>query len=730
MAYVKTVWINDTTKLNAANMNHIEDGIATLDTGKADKVANATSGNLAKLDASGNLVDSGKNVGDFEEYDSHIMKTNVTQTMSERLTLKSDNAASNNDATPKKYVDDADAEKADKVDNATNGHFASLDANGNLLDSGKKPADYEEVDSHIMRTNVSQTMTEKLTLKANNTENDNDASTKKYTDTADAKKADKVIGATAGHFASLGANGNLLDSGESPDGLVKSVNGNTPDNVGNVTINRVPLADNLYSPDNQENFSTFTVRSSGGETSIDNGTAQLVYIDGACNKVADVAEQLTVSEAGSFHVIINKPAWRAAVSSSGDYTFTYTSNVWKLNGTDVTLSAYGLSTTGTVEDGNSFVIHYVKESIGAITVANPTAFKSYSKNLFNLTTGYARVIATSFNDDGANGYCIRGTYSTIKFSPTINGTKTNVSVTPRTLNDYSYNGFDVTENGYIFITGGNATTCISLVWSGYETQTSEAYSESTVAIPTADSSGVALPTVSYGMPAVGAIRDILSYDTKTYTKYIGRVDYSAQALAQLIEATETLTAVPSTQSLSVSITKADWRASSFGGQSGTYVFTYSTERTSWTYEDSDVALQNTGITVTGTPSNGNLITVTYVKAFLIYIRDSSSIFYVLSNPVVYSLASTVSGEYTVADFGIEELVGTTVAMSAQMLYGQNLRDKLRRDVVCVTEQEFSDAQKEQARENIGVVVNDEDDDTEVAFQFKVKEGYLCFTVIQ
>lgn len=31
MAYIKTVWKNNTTKLNADNMNHIENGIETLD---------------------------------------------------------------------------------------------------------------------------------------------------------------------------------------------------------------------------------------------------------------------------------------------------------------------------------------------------------------------------------------------------------------------------------------------------------------------------------------------------------------------------------------------------------------------------------------------------------------------------------------------------------------------------------------------------------------------------
>ena len=43
----------------------------------------------------------------------------------------------------KSEVENLDTGKADKVRNATNGHFASLDANGNLADSGKKAADFK-----------------------------------------------------------------------------------------------------------------------------------------------------------------------------------------------------------------------------------------------------------------------------------------------------------------------------------------------------------------------------------------------------------------------------------------------------------------------------------------------------------------------------------------------------------------------------------------------------------
>ena len=48
-----------------AEAQRAQEAEAALREGKADKVANATSGNLAALDSSGNLADSGKAIGDF-----------------------------------------------------------------------------------------------------------------------------------------------------------------------------------------------------------------------------------------------------------------------------------------------------------------------------------------------------------------------------------------------------------------------------------------------------------------------------------------------------------------------------------------------------------------------------------------------------------------------------------------------------------------------------------------
>ena len=42
---------------------------------------------------------------------------------------------------------------------------------------------------------------------------------------------------------------------------------------------------------------------------------------------------------------------------------------------------------------------------------------------------------------------------------------------------------------------------------------------------------------------------------------------------------------------------------------------------------------------------------------------------------------TIEAEYSCDDHGIEFFTGTTVPVYSEILYGQNLKDKLRRDVI-------------------------------------------------
>lgn len=91
------------------------------------KVDGAKEDNLATFGAGGVVKDSGKKVSDF-------------------VAVESGKGLSTNDYTAQEKQEVAKVkDKADKVEGATGGDFAALDADGNLTDSGKKPSDFVEV---------------------------------------------------------------------------------------------------------------------------------------------------------------------------------------------------------------------------------------------------------------------------------------------------------------------------------------------------------------------------------------------------------------------------------------------------------------------------------------------------------------------------------------------------------------------------------------------------------
>ena len=82
-----------------------------------------------------------------------------------------------------------------------------------------------------------------------------------------------------------------------------------------------------------------------------------------------------------------------------------------------------------------------------------------------------------------------------------------------------------------------------------------------------------------------------------------------------------------------------------------------------------------------------------------YDTDTNYIYAVRIEPVVYTIS--LDGEYTVSDHGIEEFIGTAVALTASALYGNDLKGKLRRDVLTISQQTLTSEQKAQVLQNIG-----------------------------
>lgn len=89
-----------------------------------------------------------------------------------------------------------------------------------------------------------------------------------------------------------------------------------------------------------------------------------------------------------------------------------------------------------------------------------------------------------------------------------------------------------------------------------------------------------------------------------------------------------------------------------------------------------------------------------IAAGVPYDTDSNYIYAVRETPDIYTIS--LSGEYTVSDHGMEMFIGTSVPLTASSLYGQDLKNKLRRDVLTISQQELTNAQKKQVQQNIGV----------------------------
>lgn len=82
-----------------------------------------------------------------------------------------------------------------------------------------------------------------------------------------------------------------------------------------------------------------------------------------------------------------------------------------------------------------------------------------------------------------------------------------------------------------------------------------------------------------------------------------------------------------------------------------------------------------------------------------YDTDENYIYAVRQFPATYTIS--LDGEYTVSDHGLEMYVGTTLPVTSSSLYGQDLKGKLRRDVVTISQQTLTSAQQAQVRTNIG-----------------------------
>ena len=523
------------------------------------------------------------------------------------------------DAADAKAVGDALALKADKSElaNAITVDGQSADAQGAIV----LLASHIPMDASATPTYVSG---EIAALKAKTGADipiDGTSGAKSIKQTLDDVAAGAVV---TGNVAEL--EGNVTDVSTHVEGLkingetlplrdnkaVKTVNGQPIDGNGNVQISNVEAAYNLIADDAQENIGQFIIRAAGGTTSIADGPAWVSRLTGHMVHTGVVAEVLTLTvdaaqrEEGVSPITatLDEETFKAAVSTSQTITLTYTTT-WSANP-----ELIGVTVTGTPINGDKIVIVYVKSSRGTITPATPTSFRSTGWNLYSHSAGYARVV--KYSDE--YGFRVEGTYTGLAFSETLTGERT--TITPVAGN------FNITKDGYVWVTGGNSTdTCIYMTWSdwtsGYD-GSFEAYTESVIDLTTLMST-----YFTDGLLAVGAVADEIDLSLQKATVRVEKLTYSEETIAELEQAGR------------------DYEA------------------------------------------------------------DESYIYAVLLTPEVHTLQ--ISNQYTVSDHGMELIVGTEAPVNTITLYGQNLRDKLRTDVVTISQQQLTSTQQGQVRTNINAL---------------------------
>ena len=336
-------------------------------------------------------------------------------------------------------------------------------------------------------------------------------------------------------------------------GTVKSVNSTSPDSNGNVTLNKVPIADNLDSSIRQTSSGDYIVRTSGGASSLSDGPASLLRVSGNTVRTGYTPESLdfVVNSDSCDASITNMATFRTAMENSGTLTLSYTTD-WSANP-----ATYGITVVGTPEDGDSIVAVWVKEVRGTITNAEPTGFSVTGWNLYNQTAGYARVV--KYSED--YGYAISGAYTSLAFSATESGEQT--TITPGTGGL-----FVVPSDGYVWVTGGDSTTAIWATWSDWTTGYQgdfQAYSKTTISL-----SAVMTACFENGLCGIDGVRDYIDIAGGYAYQWIDVLEYSAENLAvaegsgrpylydedyiYLAKASATVTALTSTLAISGSYT--------------------------------------------------------------------------------------------------------------------------------------------------------------------------------
>ena len=471
-------------------------------------------------------------------------------------------------------------------------------------------------------------------------------------------------------------------------GAVKTVNEISPDEDGNIQIERVAYADNLYSEDQENVTDSFLIRTTAGSGSLSDGNAWAQVIRGNRTHPDFVPEslQMTVNAMPrptppAITATLNEATFEAYVEEAGTYTVSYDGTAW-----DADPTLYGLTISNTPVDGDVITMVWDGENdaVVSITAGPRTAppaitatidrdtFVSYVTQSGTTTLTYTTAWSADPEDYGitVTNDPIAGDQIVVVYVKEVRGT----------------------------ITVGHPTALVATGWNLYN--------------HTAGYARVVRYSDTYGYLIQGAYSTLKFATTPSGTQTTitpdssGLFNVPSDGYVIVTGGNNTTTAIICTWSDWTSGPSVSWEAYTESGVSLSSIMTADfpyglckiVQDTVEVFDEIDFVHKEAISRITRLEYTAeNLATVK--AAGRPYEYDEDYIYQERASYVVTSIS--VDEEYQVSEHGLEWFADSAIELYSEILYGTNLKDKLKRDVVTLSEQTLTSGQQAQVRTNIG-----------------------------
>ena len=482
----------------------------------------------------------------------------------------------------------------------------------------------------------------------------------------------------------------------------KTFNGEEVGADGGFHINSIPYAENLETSSSQKSDDSYIMRTTGGDASIaDEGDAWLISLRGTMRHENYVPQSITMSVIPmarqadpEITATLDAETFEAYVVEYGTYTLTYN------NGWDHTPSDYGVTVTNTPINGDSITIVWGETASGETGETGETGedvpepvmtvnavprpvpasisatideetFVSYVTQSGTITLTYS----TSWSADPANygitvtGTPIAGDVITVVYIKEVRGII--YQSNPQTFVSTGWNLYDHT-NGYARLIKYSSE-------SGYGFKISGTYTALEFAT-----------TVSGTRTTITPVSGYFTIPNDGYLFVAGG----------------------NTTDTQVWMTWSDWTSTANGGTFEAYKYD-SIDLSTFMSEYFPYGLMAVGtaadeINLNVGVATSNVIRQAYNSTNLEnakasgrqYEYDENYIYIERAAPTTYPVS--IDGDFTANDHGMEYFTGTEQAVYAQTIYGANLKNKLERDVLTISQQTLTTAQQDQICENLGI----------------------------